>query len=89
MPNGDSTRKWLAWLAPSVVLGLCSVAFSVGLWVGRNEMKVEIVEIRQEIQSHRAIPRHSGALGTEVLELRFDALNRRLDRIENHIEELQ
>lgn len=87
MPSDmEGVKRWLQYIVPSAVLGMMSVAFSVGLYVGRNEINVELTELRQRVEAHSNSPRHAGAVSADVLNVRFNDLERRLDRIEKAIE---
>lgn len=80
--------RWVGILAPSAILAVVSIAFSVGLYVGRSETAVELTRLSQQISNHTESPRHRGAVGADVLELRFSEVYRRLDAIESHLERL-
>lgn len=87
-PTNGSNRatSWVStWAAPALVLGLCSMAFSAGLYVGRSEVRVELTELKQGMIAHVSSPTHHGSVGSDVLELRFNEILRRLEDIEKDI----
>jgi len=76
----------LTWLIPSGIVGMMSVAFAVGLYVGRMEMREYVLMIEQRLQAHVEVPRHRDAVSADVLNLRFGDITRRLERIEARLE---
>ena len=81
--------RWTAWLAPAGIIGMMSIAFSVGMYVGRQEVRLDMTRLAQDLESHRSIPRHSGAMSAELLDERWARLDDRLTRIEGALRALE
>lgn len=81
--------RWTAWLAPAGIIGMMSIAFSIGMYVGRQEVRLEITRLAQQLDNHTLTPRHSGAMSVEILDERWARLEDRLTRIEETLKALK
>jgi hypothetical protein len=76
--------KWITIVTPAIILGLLSVAFSVGLYVGRAEVQIELTELRSRVRTNELSL--ANVVPVNVMELRFQAVADRLARIESMLQ---
>jgi len=72
--------------SPAVVITALTLMFSGGLYVGRSESRERVARLEVELQNHREIPAHAGALTADSVRIMFQDVSRRLDAIEKKLQ---
>jgi len=78
----DSSTQWPRWLAPAVVVGMCSAAYGVGLFNGEQRYAVALVALEQRLEGHQAMDIHDGAVRVDTYRLEIRTLEAKIDRLE-------
>jgi len=74
------------WMEPAIVVGMLSVAFATGVYVGRSDTRQEVVRLETELQNHRQLAAHPGALPASEVRILLQSIEQRLVRIESKIQ---
>ena len=77
-------KRLALWLYPTIVIGLCSIAFAAGTFVGESRYKDRISEIELIDADLRG---RQGSLEA-VLSVELQAIRQRLDAIDRQLERI-
>jgi len=73
-------------MEPAIIVGMLSVAFATGVYVGRADTRQEVTRLEVELQNHRQLSAHPGALPASEVRILLTAIEQRLERIERKIQ---
>ena len=85
----ENGRRLSLWLYPTIVIGLCSVAFAVGTFVGEARyLRVDVVDRINQIELADADIRGRQQSLEAVLSVELQGIRQRLDAIDRQLERI-